>query len=341
MADMILGERFASRELAAWHPKGQTVHGDHTAVELLEMTGSDYAVELVPIEAEYQGIMLGLKERAIVRGPLAEDPNPKVFGIAGPQHTILNPRQVAEVWDLAVSEPTETFGVLYSGEVLFITTRLPAIDVKGDEVEMYMALVNYMDGTRATRVDKVPIRIVCHNTLTMAMRSSLETLRVVHDRNIEANLRTWLAEMYGIAVLEVKLVQEAFTALADTKVKGEDLTHVMEIAYPYPTKPRRNAPDDVMKKRIERWDYQVVRTDRFRGAAEDLFLGKGTGMDHVSTKGTAYGLFNAIAETEDYRNTLPQTDLNDLTADILMGRRAEIKRRAFVACAELAGVTTN
>jgi hypothetical protein len=330
----IFDDRFTSRDRPGWWDVGaEHVHHEAwSAVQALESIG-EYDVQLVPLRATYAGSPLAIPNRAIVRSPIEHDDQPRVFGIAGPEYVLVTPRDVAELWDASVGQAVETMGALSKGELFFVTAKLPTIDVKGDEVENYMGLISPMDAMRAASVEVFPVRVVCTNTLNLAQSLATEVYKVVHDEHVKDRLASWLTQVYDEAVLKVQVVQEAFDILAGRKVKAPEVAEVLLAAYPEPNIPSPNAPEDVMKERLHRWEGKRDRIIRRREAARGLFEGDGTGMNTAATKGTSYGLYNAIAETEDWSRTV--ADIDSVTESLLIGPRAVVKRRAFDACMAL------
>jgi len=70
---------------------------------------------------------------------------------------------------------------------------------------------------------------------------------------------------------------------------------------------------------------------RRRDGAHELFEGRGTGMDHKAAKGTFWGAYNAVVETEDYRQG---RDAVQSSQSAMFGDRMKHKRRAFNASME-------
>lgn len=334
MSADIFGERFVSRRLAAWHPFGRVVEEDLTAREAYERMGP-YRVALRPLVVDlgdtvidlFGGTDLRFGRRAIVRWPTEADAEFRVFGVVGPGYRLLTPEETCEVFDRAVGRPVETIGALGRGERLFITTKLPAIDVKGDEVELYLALLNPMTGGGAAMALKTPVRVVCANTFVLAERLAVEQYRVVHDEHAAERLERWLKLAYEQAVARVAMLREALEVLADRKVTNVEARTCVARAWQLPAPPRRDCPPEVYDLRVQRYEATREALERRREAALRLFGGDGTGMDHPACAGTAYGLYNAVVEVEDFRRT--SATLDGVTESILFGERAAVKRRAY------------
>jgi hypothetical protein len=92
-----------------------------------------------------------------------------------------------------------------------------------------------------------------------------------------------------------------------------------------------------MERRMTQWQAEQDITTRRREAALDLFNGAGTGMDTPAAKGTLWGVWNAIVETEDRRKGRPGPDQDaNIAFENLFGLRAKAKERGFDAAMAVA-----
>ena len=130
-----------------------------------------------------------------------------------------------------------------------------------------------------------------------------------------------------------EVLQEAFNILAGHRIVWDDSKAILEMAYPLPKPPRDDAPPDVMKERLAGMESSREGVEQRRAAALELFDGRGTGMDLPATQGTAWGLYNSVAELEDYRRGRGDASI---ARDALFGGRAATKARAFEACLAVA-----
>lgn len=344
MSDDIFGQRFYNRSHEpAWHRKGITMMADLSAREALEMLSPP----VVTKEPLY--IMQGDEPMAtgfwhvITRHPTEDDPRYRFWAVGGPDYELVTAQDVARVWDEHVRDPRtgarvpiETMGFLREGAWFFVATKLPAIDVKGDEVEMYLGTVAPLDG-RAITTEQWPYRPVCANTLRLAMDNAVERYRIVHDKEALSRMGRWLGQMYARAVDNVAVIKAALEALADVRALEADVEHILRQAYPDPPPVRMDAPDEVLLERAKRREALSNRLSAYRAAARELWEGRGTGMDLPATRGTLYGLWQAVAETECWRRGWNRAGNEDaiVAEQVLIGPRGEAIKRAFSAALEL------
>jgi hypothetical protein len=293
-----------------------------TAVQAFEQMGP-YEIHA---EKVYRKSGATVPAQVIIREATAKGEAEAMIGVVGPDFMPVGPLTTCQVYDDKVGKSVETIGALRSGETLFISTKLPTIDVKGDEVEMYLLLVNPMGGGEAIQIRTTPVRVVCMNTLVMASHLSSQLFKVRHDINALANMSGWLGTVMTKAEAQVALMKDALEILAGTRISDGKAVEVLLDTYPEPRVPRNTAPTEVMEKRHEHREYVAQHRAVYREKAMELFKGAGTGMDRPEAAGTAYGLYNAVCELEDCRwSRNPATGLESA----VFGDRADTKVRAF------------
>lgn len=327
MGHNLFGERFADARKPAWHGLGTVFNDELTASEALERMGS-YSVKLVPATAGN----IPLNKQAIIRTPTTDDPEHRVFGIVGEKYTLLTPQDICSIYDEQVAKPIETIGALGHGETFFVSTQLPTLDVKGDEIENYLLISNPMTGLMSAEIRVTPVRVVCQNTLIASDRMATQKLKIVHDKTAKQRMGEWLRETYSFAETTTKVLKDLFEVMADTKMKDADARQLFEASYPSPPEPKKNATDKIFEQRIRWWEENVNLMARRREGAKMLYEGMGTGMDTKAAKGTLWGAYNAVVETEDYRRGRNEDQVG---ASAVFGERAASKKRAFSYAVDL------
>ena len=325
MAHNLFGERFADARQPAWHSLGLVLEEEVSASEAYKRIGK-YHIDLVPAFAGD----IDLNRNAIIRRPVKDDPEPRCFGIVGKDYQVITPDDLCSIWDEHVSQPIETIGALGYGETFFLSTYLPTLDVAGDEVENYLLVSNPMTGLASAEIRVTPVRVVCQNTLLASDRVATQKLRIIHDHMAKQRMAEWLRETYLGAEQMAVLLKDMFVAMTKRRMQQKEAADLFEAAYPLPGKPRKVASKEVFDQRVEWWEQNVQLMTRRREGAMTLFQGQGTGMSHKAAKGTLWGAYNAVVETEDYRRGRH----NDQIAANAMGwsltqDRATSKKKAF------------
>jgi phage/plasmid-like protein (TIGR03299 family) len=191
-----------------WHRKGNELTKPATAKEAIMAGGLNWYVSLVPIRTDEKSPRKISRRMAVVRDDL-EPGNPKaVLGVVHPHFRPLQNREAVEIFDALLGRGQRLYhtgGYLGNGEVIWLLAQLPAsITVAaGDVVEPYMLLTNSHDGTIAIDFRLTTVRVVCQNTLALAMRGeqsshifkrahkvSPETLKVEGEKFYQFCVRT-------------------------------------------------------------------------------------------------------------------------------------------------------
>ena len=169
------GAVFAKK--AAWHGLGIVVQDDMSPQKAMKVAGLDWSVTKVgPV---FAGTAQSDEYAAIIRGD-----NNTILSIQSPDYQIV---QNSEVFDLAYNlDPNikvESALSMNGGRRLVVLCKTGTMDAgnTNDPVDQFMALINSHDGTLALAALPTSVRIVCQNTLSMAMAAGMKkSFRIVH-----------------------------------------------------------------------------------------------------------------------------------------------------------------
>lgn len=336
---------FSHRAEPAWHgilKSGIDPTRTYTAVEVLDVLGgpSYLKLPLQTIATKQDGEHISVPAYAIVRTPYGTNKSEATMGIVREGYNLVTPEQVAHMWDERTGKNVETAAYLREGKLFLLTAKLDPIDVVGDTVQMYLGLHTWMDGLTASTALTSGVREVCMNTVQMAHAAAKQMIRFNHDRWILERMGRWMANVIDEAEGGLPALAEAMRVLAGYRLQAPkaEVVHVLTAAYPTPPRPEADPTwsKEYTELRDKKWDQEArLITDR-RQAALELFKGRGTGMDTVAAAGTAWGLYNAVVEVEDWRGGARGNDADARAAAVLVGERAEAKGRAWTAAVQVA-----
>jgi len=336
---------FADRAEPAWHgimKAGIDPARQYTAREVLDVLGgpSYLKLPLQTIAERQDGTHIQVPAYAIIRTPYGTNKTDATMGIVREGYNLVTPDQVAQMWDDRTGKHVETAAYLREGKLFLLTAKLNPIDVIGDRVDMYLALHTWMDGLTASTALTSGIREVCMNTVLMAHQAAKQMIRFNHDKWILDRMGRWMANVIDEAEHGLPALAEAMNALASYRLQSPkaEVLHVLTAAYPTPARFEQDPTwsKEYLELREKKWNQEArLITDR-RTAALELFRGRGTGMDSVAAAGTAWGLYNAVVEVEDWRGGARGNDADARASAILVGERAEAKGRAWTASVEVA-----
>lgn len=155
----------------------------------------------------------------------------------------------------------------------------------GDDItDKYLLLSNSHDGESGVQVKFTPIRVVCQNTLTMALSMS-GGLRIFHTRKMHEALKL-AEENLGLIRTRYDKIAESFQSMAGVQVGKERLAEYLREVFPDPAP----SADETARKRV----------NEVRAVAGTLFdQGRGNREDKV--RGTLWAAYNGVTEYVDYR----------------------------------------
>ena len=269
-----------------WHGLGTKVDEAPTSAEALELAGLNWKVEQTPVYTADGTLIPNYK--ANVRNT-----DNSVLGIVTDRYQIVQNEEAFEFTDSIVGETEngvvkyETAGSLNHGKKIWLLAKMPTQKVLDDEVEPYMCFTNSHDGSGAIRICMTPIRVVCQNTLNMALSQAKRSWSTKHVGDIESKLEEAkmcleLADeyMYNLGIEAEKL--------ANATLRREQIDEILNEMFPV---------DDLTSER-KKSNIQQVK-DEFYIA---YFM-----PDIEKFIGTAWGAINAMSDcvthTAPKRNT--------------------------------------
>ena len=187
---------FYTRE-KPWHGLGVKVAGALSSKEALKASGLDWQVEQKDIYTDSGIAIPGYK--ANVRNS-----DNKVLGIVSDRYKVVQNEEAFAFTDKLLGEGVryETAGSLNEGRKVWVLARMPREYIMlGDRISPYMVFSNTHDGSGAIRVAMTPIRVVCNNTLNLALTTATRSWSAMHtsrvqDRIGEAENTLFMAEAY-------------------------------------------------------------------------------------------------------------------------------------------------
>ena len=247
------------RRERAWHGLGKVFDRPLTITEALEGSRADYTVGLQPLvmlTPEMERILSegGTLDADIILDNLLPDRKATMrtdtgayLGNVNPSYGIVQNADAFRFIDALVTgqvggssnQPViETAGVLGHGERVFVTAKFPekiVLDAKRDDlVEMYMVFTTAHDGSGAVRCMVTPVRVVCNNTLNMAIQHNTGCIFFKHSKNVMTRLDVSVKENLEMAYKSLNLfetysqaLQESFDRLRHIQIGEKMLEKVL------------------------------------------------------------------------------------------------------------------
>lgn len=304
-----------------WHRLGQRLDNPATAEEAIIAAGLDYEVQLTPL-ATMDGLDVP-QRKAVVRYDRQD-----ILGVVGNNFVPIQNRQAFGFLDAIVGENKlryHTAGALGKGEKIWMLAKLPdQIRVKNsdDVVDKFLLLSNAHDGSAALRVLFTPVRVVCQNTLSVALRQGEnQGISIRHEGDLTAKLEQ-AQEVLGFAHQFYDDAKYKIEMLAGHYPSPVQLKRFFENLYPDPEEDKNN-----------------VRAKNIREGLQCLFE-TGIGHDDPTIKGTSWLAFNAVTEYIDHHRSTRGNDDTDRASrrlnSIWFGSGARLKQKAWNLALDMA-----
>ena len=245
-----------------------------------------------------------------------ETGKPQALGVVGADYQVIQNEDNAEILDLITGESGahyETAGSLRGGRSIFMTMKFPnTMQIGGrDGVDLYVAALNSHDGSSAFRLLVSPVRIVCANTQTAAIRGAQASFSIRHTSGAKGRI----AEARHALGLTFKFA-EAFQAQADRMIDAE-LTR---------------AEFDAITARL--WRVADAATARVKATAAKRTRSLRVLFDDADTnaaiRGTRWAGYQAVTEYIDHYSPAKGSDAATArAARVASGAAGLIKSKAF------------
>jgi phage/plasmid-like protein (TIGR03299 family) len=295
-----------------WHGLGTKLDKPATAQEAITAAKLDWPVVKLPLFAGSKHIPVP-DRFAVVRktGNLVARTDP-VLGVVSNEYAPLQNREAFAFFDPIVGQDAaiyHTAGALGQGERVWILAKLPGhIRVVGDDItEKYLLLSNSHDGKSSVQIKFTPVRVVCQNTLTLALNDG-PVCRVIHHADIHDKLKQ-AHEMLGIITERFDEMEQSFQAMSRVQMNPNRLTEYLVQVYPDSKEPDRQ---------------ELVQRDR---NWSEYFFDQGRGNQLQGVAGSLWAAFNGVTEWQDHRQTR-QNSIQRLNS-AWFGEASRTKARAF------------
>ena len=250
-----------------WHGIGSVIEDAPNSEDAIKMAKLDWKVKQYAVKAN--GITLD-NYFANIRTDL----NIPLGVVKGRYKIVQNVEAFDFVDDIVGNDEIEckyeTAGSLFNGKRIFLLVKLPNKELLGDEVENYLFFTNSHDGTSSLMAGITNVRVVCNNTLQMAIKGSKRTWSCRHTMNITEK-KQQAKESLGLAVKYMDSMNDMAEKLYQVKIDEEIFF--------------RNLFDksNMVEKNKEE---MIERIHLIYNEKDDL----------QNFKGTGWGMYNAVAD---------------------------------------------
>lgn len=216
---------FSVRE-KPWHGLGKIIKEAPTSRDAIELAGLNWSVNSNPIYDVFGNEIKGFKANT-------RSSDNSVLGVVTDKYKIVQNIDAFDFTDNLIGEEMyyEIAGSLRKGKTIWLLGKMPERYICEDKFEPYIVFTNTHDGTGAVKIAMTPIRVVCNNTLNMALSSAKRSWSTKHMGNMEAKLSE---ARHTLELANDYLNNLAIEAdkLANETMKEEDIVYTLNEMFP-------------------------------------------------------------------------------------------------------------
>lgn len=217
-----------------WHGLGKRVPSDVSPQQMLEAANLNWTVEKVPMFYNTDTGPVLTKSRALIRSS-----DKKLLTVINDSWNPVQNQEAFEFFNDFVSAgdmEMHTAGSLRDGKMVWAMAQIKdSFEIfGGDKVEGFLLFSNPHEFGRSIDIRFTPVRVVCNNTLTMALDGqSKHAVKVNHRSQFNGDM---VKETLGIAKDKLALYKEQALFLGQKKFKKETIVEYFNRVFPSLTK---------------------------------------------------------------------------------------------------------
>lgn len=255
---------------APWHGLGEVIENAPTSEDALRIAGLDWEVIQQPLYTKADDQWFSVTEPGVpvedYRANLRGD-NGTVLGVVSNGYKVVQNREAFAFSDALIRSGDvryETAGSLRGGKKVWMLGRMDSRKILGDETVPYLLITNGHDGRNAVRCCLTPVRVVCANTLNLALTTAVRSWSTNHQGDIHSKLQE-AERALELSVTYMSKLEEEASRLADLKVTNEMLAMLTVGLFPLPKDQKRQSLVYDMRTEFLARHKMATDLDRFRG----------------------------------------------------------------------------
>lgn len=288
---------FASFREPAWHGLGTVFTEEVTTRQMLELANlHDWNVRLEEVEIP-AGFNSDKTYNYVTRTNPFDRTQNDILGVVGERYRILQNEELFDFGDALLDGGGrwETAGSIKGGRQVFGSLALEretVLDPNGvsDKVNTYLLVNTSHDGSIAIQASVTPVRVVCANTLNLALgggvgrnRGIKQSFKIRHTQTASGKIQA-AREALGLANVYMDEFDKLAQQMIQQTVTNDQFMKMIELAYPQPEENKKGAQ--------AKWQNKV-----------DLLEYIYTGPYNDTIAGTAWGALNALTERMDWHRS--------------------------------------
>lgn len=308
-----LVESMAYVNQVPWHGLGNQLTAKQPIEVWAQQAGMAFDIKETPVRFMTEssgslGAIMSFPEQKV----LYRSDTKAALSVVSSRYQVVQPREILEFYrDLTEISgfELETAGVLKEGRKVWALAKTNQSSVvKGNDVmNAYLLLATACDGTLATTAQFTSIRVVCNNTLAIALNNGAGAVKVPHNTSFDAQA---VKKQLGISVASWDTFMYRMKTLSERKVKSHEAMNYFLRVFTDPSHTAGGLSNERAMKKVQA-----------------LYDGQGKGAELASSKATAFGLLNSVTEYVDHERRARSTDHRLESA--WFGQGAALKQKAL------------
>ena len=286
---------FASFREPAWHGLGTVFDTEKNTAEMLSAANlNNWNVRLEDVNIPSH-LSSDKSYQYVVRTNPTDNTQTDILGVVGERYHVLQNEDLFSFGDniLDGGGRWETAGAIRGGRVVFGSLALEretVLDPNGvaDKVKTYLLINTSHDGSIAIQASITPVRVVCANTLNLALggvgrkknKGIKQSFKIRHTQT--ANGKVQIArETLGLANAYMDEFDKMAKELFEKEITKATFDKIVATAYPMPDKDKKGA--------FKKWENKIDLLEELYVADTNKMINK-----------TAWGAYNTLTERLDW-----------------------------------------
>ena len=254
-----------------------------TSKDAIHYAGLDWTVDGAPIYDGNGNEITGYKANT-------RSSNGSVLGVVTDKYKVVQNEEAFDFTDALLGEGVtyETAGSLKNGKTIWLLAKMPERNILGDTFEPYLCFTNSHDGSGAIRVVSTPIRVVCNNTLNLALSGATRGWSTRHMGDMASKLQE-AKHTLSMANNYLDCLADEADYLATEKLTNEEIHLILDEMFP--------VTEDMSNRK--KGNVEQVK---------DGILACMLAPDLVNFLNTKWGFLNAVSDYVCHANPSRMTD---------------------------------
>tara|TARA_B110000483_G_scaffold61562_1_gene76554 strand:+ start:741 stop:1748 length:1008 start_codon:yes stop_codon:yes gene_type:complete len=285
---------FASLRQPAWHGLGTVFEEEVTTKEMLDLAHlNDWNVRLEDVGIP-EGFASDKSYSFVTRTNPFDRTQNDVLGVVGERYVPMQNEDLFDFGDLMLDGGGrwETAGSIKGGRQVFGSLALERETVLdpngvGDKINTYLLINTSHDGSVAIQASITPVRVVCANTLNVALSSVKgkkgikQSFKIRHTATASGKVQQ-AREALGLANAYMDEFDIMAKDMIESEISKAKFDEIVALAYPAPT-------GEDKKGSYKKYETKV-----------DLLQSIYVGQYNNTIAGTKWGAYNALTERLDW-----------------------------------------